>query len=212
MNQFVFVHIPKTGGHFVMESLGFLPSENPLAWHHTFGDAIHPRKRNIQAEESFSMVRNPWERLVSVYFYCMKKHRKDHIICGRKKHDKFADWINCLKYEYGNKPPPKSAEEESDYFWLAPQYEWLFSESGRKVVKYIGKLEDHNNYFSHLRTKIPFCSNTLSLKKINKKNCSDHCHYSVYYKKSSTINFVENWYEIDISNFGYKFEYKHKFF
>ena len=204
MNQVAFVHIPKTGGTYAMAKLSLLPSENPLAWHYTVNDAIHPRKKNVQIKESFSIVRNPWGRLVSVYFYCMKKHYADNIICGRSRFKKFGDWVESLRDEYGDSPPPKNQENESDYFWLAPQYDWLFSESDKQVVNHIGKLENHNEYFLYLKTKIAVNIN-YSQEVI--KNQTKHGHYSNYYCTKSLVDFVRNWYEKDICTFGYEFEH-----
>jgi len=201
MKKFAFVHIPKTGGTYLMSKLGLNPSENTLAWHNTTRGAIHPRQRDAKDNSFvFSVVRNPWARLLSTYFYCMRKHPMDHIIYGRKNSNNFGLWVDSLKQEYGESPPPKDRKNESDYFWLAPQYDWLFSKSGVMVVDKLDKIEQSDYYLSILSEKIK------NHEDVAIKNETKHAHYSTYYSKSS-MDLVYKWYKQDIEKFGYEFEY-----
>lgn len=183
-----------------MSRLGLSPSENVLAWHHSTNGSIHPRQKCTLGLESFSIIRNPWSRLVSVYLFCMKKHPTDPIIRRRYRFERFDLWVESLRKEYGSTPPDKDDKNESDYFWLAPQHDWLFSESNKPTVNHIVKLEEIDAGLIGLASKMGF-----GWRKDNiQKNSTNHAHYSMYYTKTSTINFVYDWYVRDIM-FGYDF-------
>ncbi|MBO6505500.1 MAG: sulfotransferase family 2 domain-containing protein [Kordiimonadaceae bacterium] len=66
----IFFHNPKTAGRSAIEMLGFVEDPNPKFIHMTATDA---RNRIFQEEwgryYSFAFVRNPWERMVSLYHY-----------------------------------------------------------------------------------------------------------------------------------------------
>jgi hypothetical protein len=87
--KFIFVHVPKTAGTSMMSALAKLPGNN-RRWvaktkHETLAAffAQWPQRRNLwdrlrgrnpEAYRTFAFVRNPWDRLSSLYRY-MKEYR-----------------------------------------------------------------------------------------------------------------------------------------
>ena len=68
--KFIFIHIPKTAGMAIGASVG---KSNPA---HFEGKEIAKRLASKSRNDSidnyfkFTFVRNPWDRFLSLYFYC----------------------------------------------------------------------------------------------------------------------------------------------
>jgi hypothetical protein len=101
----IFIHIPKNGGSSVTRWL----RENLYG---VKGTVTHGGMQHIEQEfshavdyPSFAIVRNPWDRIVSSYFF---KKKKEQIDCS------FEDWL----YSY--------PDSSSNWFtFKTPQVEWL---------------------------------------------------------------------------------------
>ena len=64
--RFIFVHVPKTAGQAIHRSLP-RPRQNPWPTH-------TPRHEVKQDYFSFGFMRNPWDRMVSLYHFMIQKH------------------------------------------------------------------------------------------------------------------------------------------
>lgn len=146
---------------------------------------------------SFGFVRNPWDWLVSHWFYRIKfveKYESDKTItpganqflCACRHQlsstGSFKQW--CIRY----------ALDE-----FKPQTEWLYDTGNFKIVDYIGKLE-------HFQESADYINNRIGQPCIvfEKKNTTKHEKYTHYYD-DVTRSLVETRFKIDIENFGYKF-------
>lgn len=101
----IFIHIPKNGGSSVTRWL----RENlqGIKGTVTHGGMQHIKKEFPHAVNypSFAIVRNPWDRVVSSYFFKKKKEKIDY---------SFEDWL----YNY--------SDNNSNWFtFKTPQVEWL---------------------------------------------------------------------------------------
>lgn len=213
----IFVHIPKTAGqsveHVFLDLLGLTwETRAPLLLR--FNDKKElgpPRLAHLKANDylkykyisedlfnsyfKFSFVRNPWSRLVSFYNY-----RKYYMFYNFKsfvmKHLEKNIW-------------------KKDYWFIGPQYEYLYDDNGNILVDFIGKFENLQKDFNHVcnntnipETKLPHINKSDS-KTLNtflnfiaiqrKKN-----HYCDYYDLESKEH-VENLYKNDIAYFKYEF-------
>lgn len=181
-HRLIFVHISRTAG-------GTIRNELEAAIGRQQRDprlkrlGVHPFASHISLllgvdwdqYWSFSVVRNPWDRMVSLYF-----HR-----CKLKLVNKsFKSW---LLDDEDNKPKKRT-----------PQSRWLF-EDGRQVVNKIHRFERLDKVERSIakRIKRPF----RFIRHVNK---TKHNPYRDYYD-DETRQLVASIFDEDIRNFGYIF-------
>ena len=73
--RYIFVHVPKTAGNAIHKSLP-RPRRNPWKMHRALFQ-IAPENRI--GKFAFGFVRNPWDRMVSLYHFCVQKHEPRNI-------------------------------------------------------------------------------------------------------------------------------------
>lgn len=211
----IFVHIPKTGGASI-ESIIWPPiserTEEQLwngmidKFHNKYqtGGLQHLHAEQIKKEigeqrfneyYKFSIVRNPWERTISQFFYL-------------KKRTDLLDFIG-LKKSVSLKEYLKRIQQKLHVQW-EPQYKFLLNSNGDLLVDFIGRFEhlerdtecalraiDNINFTSLYREG-------FQMPHLNKGN---HKHYSEYYDDESK-EIVADIYAEDIKEFHYCFEQK----
>jgi len=235
----IFFWVPKTGGTSIFNVLkryGCRKLKKPGLFNKfnntgmvTFGhvDIQSLLKKNIISAEffkksfKFGFVRNPWDRLVSLYFY-LKYNRlmSFEVFCNRiykamRLRDTWYGGVIDIFYrvpgirlimarnlEWGPVifPLPKIGPFNvlCRTSQLNPQAEWLADETGKIVVDFVGRFENFNGdlkkVFSILRIK----------DKVGYDNKSKHRYYKKYYNRK-TIKLVAEIYRKDIELFGYQF-------
>jgi len=143
---------------------------------------IHEQVRSLF---KFAFVRNPWDRLWSMYKFTMKRGwiAPDMI---------FDDWVQSSwateACEYQTPVVPITQK---------PQMDWI-SVDGAIVIDYVGRYENVVDDFSEICNRIGV---TLSLPHINSTPSSDY--RKVYTDFSS--DFVSHHYKKDIEAFDYEF-------
>ncbi len=192
-NSYIFVHVPKTGGQSVSAALGgkstSVSTHTPLAG------------VDREGRFAFGFVRNPWERMVSLYhFLCQKtfKHT-DNFNQPEVRAAGFKRWL--LEHEfymqedylpngecwvvggYGELPPMQRR----------PQLWWLDG------CDYIGRCEHLQKDFNRVCERIGI--RVAELPHINK---TKHQHYRGYYD-GDTRDFIEHYFQPEIERFGYRF-------
>lgn len=128
----------------------------------------------------FTIVRNPFSRVVSAFFYL-----KSLGILGQNK--LFQEFIKTDFLKKGVKTNPHFHQQYPSAFHQHVQF-----------IDYIAKLENIKEDWKFIASKIN-CSD-----KIPHKNISKHKPYQEYYDKE-TIKIVEEIYREDLERFGYKF-------
>jgi hypothetical protein len=224
--RFIFVHIPKVAGQSIERAflkLHGLSWENraPLLLRPNDDPALGPpRLAHLKASEyvscghvtqqqfdeffKFAFVRNPWSRLVSVYRYL---GLAEDMPFKKFLVEKFAgddQWEHRL--------------------FRVPQYDFLFDADDRRLVDYVGRLENLQSDFGEVcRTigiaplDLPHVNETgknrtamNSFKQVLKRISpfhriyDEHAYYTEYYDYES-IEIVERLYSRDIKTFGYTF-------
>jgi hypothetical protein len=194
---FLFLHVPKTGGTSIERALGL--HNCGCHWHSSSGDVRPGDKikfiKKIEGWRSlkkFVFVRNPWDRLVSTYFYL--RDSKLEVIMPHQppnsrgtvvlsKQCSFKEWI--LSHE-----KKQEGLEDMNGFWLSPQKNWV----GKNFFDYVGRFEQiHDHFFELFPDKV-----------LPHLNSSKHNHYSNFYDEQ-TKKIVESWYEDDIVEYNYEF-------
>jgi hypothetical protein len=153
--KLIFIHIPKTAGTSIKKLL-----------------------LNYNKYKKFTIVRNPYDRIVSSYFFLQKMNIKNFF-----QTIEFNEWIkNPCKH------PCKLLPGLTKYLLLAPQYLWI--DETVNILKY-------ENLNKELNT---FLNKKVNLPKINN---SIHEHYLNYYNNKS-LNIIYHRYKEDFKKFNYK--------
>ena len=180
--NFVFVHINKTGGMSIEKALGFTEKQ-----HFTAIESLQMiGAKKWEKVFKFSIVRNPWDKVVSQYFHRLKTNQ---IGLGDYRID-FKEWV---KLTYGEQNP--KYYDDPKYFM--PQLNWLTDNNGKLMVDFIGRFENLENDFRFICNKIGV---STDLPLINK---SEHKEFQFYYDDETT-EIVKRWFRKDIETFKYE--------
>ncbi len=187
----IFVHVPKTGGMSVTKAL----FGNSSGGHRTVAEY-----KQIFGEPTFSnyfkftFVRNPWDRLVSGYFYLKygKTAKIDREWAERhlSRYNDFGafvrDWVT-----------PKNIYTEKH---LRPQCTFLCDGRLAHEVDFLGRFENLRDDFGHVRRILGGIGSDLE-----HLNASKRYDYRQYYT-DETRAIVAEAYRTDIELFGYEFD------
>jgi len=186
----IYIHIPKTGGMSIETMLGAniktLHKESIKIKHGYPTDWIYPRYWGKYYK--FTFVRNPWDRIVSSYFYNLEMGIKkinidDH---DRKK-------IILYGYEGFNDYIINHLAESKSRFFL-PYDCWI----GRHKYNFIGKLENFEANMKSVCTDLQIPFKNIHINK------SKHKIYKEYYNNKAK-DIIQDIYKKDIAKFNYSF-------
>lgn len=187
-NKFIFIHISKTAGKSILKALS-LPSaadhRNATQQFKEYGPEIWDQYFK------FCFVRNPWDRLVSGYFYRVGggSGERDDLERAKIYPPTFQEF--CSNLERFMLLPNEGM--------FVPQVDWITNQGGGLMVDFVGKFEQLDKDFSFICNKIGVESR---LQHINK---SRHKPYWSYYDNRS-VELVREAYKKDIEHFDYQFE------
>ena len=203
---YLFVHVPKTGGTSITQLLkhdcdrAWLPLRQvcylfdnadhtlPEATFPVVGYPYHIKAKDMRrlwgAEKydslfSFAFVRNPWDMVVSEYFYIQRKW--DHPL--KKTVRKIATLPDYVQWKLDNG-------------YHNQQSGWLYDDQGNLLVKQVGKFETYED------------DANVILKKIGRTETVPHANatkkkpFTTYYDDKSA-ELVAEMYADDVTNFGY---------
>lgn len=212
----IFIHIPKNAGMTIRKSpilANMIIPATPrihkspeysqavkahmdsIGDHHGFEHArwkdINPNIRN--SYKAFAVIRNPWDRVVSRYFFAKKVievEKKEPV--GKHKIDSFEQFLE-ERFEWGN----------MEYMWHRairgwyPAYDYVTDNKDQircDMIRFENLNEDLCEYFN-----IPIMSRARNVTALNKGSYRD-----IYNDK--TIQIVADWYQKDIDTWGYDFD------
>ena len=209
-HNFIFIHIPKCGGtsvelallknegiqmkNYDKDDLNFLSTEQKQKYRIGYNyEGVSTQHRKIdQYKDSkekkyftFTFIRNPWERLLSEYFYILK--------------------VSKERYKFKKQFPTFNHFVKNDHLrWLFEghehlQIDFVLNANKHKMINFIGRCEDMQYDFDYVcgKLKIPKI-------KLPYRNPTKHKHYTEYYDDESREIVAEK-YAKDIEYFGYEF-------
>lgn len=191
-HKFIFIHIPKCAGsslHNYFRQYGDDPDFD--YWHPTFQQYCDKHKQSIDYTKIIS-IRNPWDRLVSAFYYLKGGGNKTKHDIELKKifniyENNFKDWVvhfleNALELNL------KVNHFKPISFYIS-----------KKDIDCAIRTESIQEDFDIVCDKIG-----IPQQQLPHKNKSKHKHYTEYYDKQ-TREIVAEKYAKDIEYFGYEF-------
>jgi len=197
--RFVFIHIPKTGGTSLAEP-AYRDSSGALTGilgESDYSQAGHILARGLKERMGerwddyfkFAFVRNPWDRMVSLYHYFLQDSEKQSTALGERiaACEGFADF--CVRLD----------ELEPDaHFW--EQLAYLADSEGNMLVDCVGRFEHLDEDFEKICARLGMPAVTLP-----HLRQTAHRDYRHYYD-ARTVDVIAARYKNDIAAFGYSFE------
>jgi hypothetical protein len=206
--QIIFIHVPKCAGTSMtaafqssrlnLRLIGNIPNDDRARygitctrwWHHL--PAIELMRINPDTEWSkyfkFAFVRNPWDRMVSVYFDQQKRTKESDYY--RKHNPKVVEIF---------KSSPSFVEwVDSGFYSMRPQVDYILDSKQNVFVDFIGRFEKLKEDFEGICRRIG-----ISVE-LPHKNKTDHEFYRTYYT-AETREIVRRKFHADIELLGYSF-------
>lgn len=208
-NKLLFVHIPKCGGTSINNIFNFkkkfkylsgIDKENRIQYNHL---TLKQIKKFIKLKKyfSFSFVRNPFDKMVSEFFFRKSFENKNCILyLGQLDLQKltFEEFINKI-FEV---KLTHSLNRTFGEAHLVSQTKYLYVK-GKLKIDFLGRFENYEKDLKKLLKKLKR-KKGIELQEICHKNSSSHENYKNYYN-SSTKKIIEKMYEDDLNNFNYVF-------
>ena len=207
IRKFIFIHIPKTGGSTIKRHLLPMRGNTNTLMHPHILDYVN-KLPECSDFFKFTCVRNPWELVVSRYFYRLKliENETGNRSVGNQDVtfeqfvkdeeiylNSFKSWVNPHSEAY------KMYSEGKSY---GSQYD-LISDSDDKVL--MDTILRHENFENEVNDFLPsmgiFNSGNFHLNK------SEHENYQTYYT-AETRNIIAKRFEKDIDYFKYTYDNK----
>lgn len=203
--KFIFIHIPKTAGNAITTALKKYSNDEinlrRFDGENYHGISLWNRRKEIRKHSllvdyekyydlnkyfKFVSVRNPWDKLLSWYFY-------------HKKTNQIKDFDDFLNMVFVKGKIPKNSKD--DISWYGTQLSYLKNKKGEIIVDQVIKFENLQDDFNVVCEKIGIKKNNLL--HLNKSENSQ-IDYKNYYTEKQR-DFVGNIYLEDIEYFNYSF-------
>ena len=200
-DDFIFIHIPKGAGTSLSYALSehmsksdiFRGHSRHVPVHITFQDLQELKPRIEKDRFTFTFVRNPWDRMVSLYYYLLRRskkgatglrYRRPRAIALVPNGITFNHWILNLE-NIEQTPWEKKPLTHQQFNWA-------------EGVDFVGRVENIQKDFD-------FVCNKLNLKcTLKHRNATPHDHYTALYTPESRDKIATIFAE-DIERYGYKF-------
>ena len=203
-DKYLFVHINKSGGAVIIKTFAQNGNTKITDMHLSLNDMlkIAKEKHNIDTDKlfTFTIVRNPYERMLSMYLFYHKNHynRPEFFSGNLDIDDDFNNWIKYIYSENFDRNRIHSGVNIFKYCFCN-QLNWLKDDNG-DLMKIDKILRHEKNEYDEL-------FDDLKLSNYDTKTMihpTKHTHYSDYYNDLS-IKLVTKHYKEDLEYFQYKF-------
>ena len=182
LDDFVFIHINKTAGSSIERALR-LPFQHrtALEWRAVLGHEAWERRF------SFAIVRNPWDKVASHYYYRIKTNQTG---LGTDPLD-FSTWVGLA---YGQQDPRFYDKPKM----FMPQADWISDQSGRRMVEFVGRFERLQEDFDTICRRIG-----IEAELPHEKASANRDYRRAYTPEAAEV--VARHFARDIKDFGYTF-------
>lgn len=184
----IFIHIPKTGGTTIENILrGNKTPESQGSTHRKIAFYKRTYLSDFKSYYKFACVRNPWDRLVSAFFYMSSGGNQ-------------SKWDKSVAQEWGKdfKSFVKNINTLKNNIFLKPQI--MFTHVNELLsVDHVMRFESFESETKKITSQL-----NIPINEIYKVRESKHNHYTEYYD-NKTREIVAEKYAKDIECFGYKF-------
>lgn len=192
----VFLHIPKTAGNSIRQSLNKLEVEYLDLGHSNF------KNQGISTESTFSFcfVRNPFARLRSAFYHLVEVD----IDKALSSESPFANRRALLKKTYGadyEKFVLDRGFEKFNFSHFYPQTNWVYG-NGKRLINFVGYLEDIDYDFSLLSSKL--FAKSIPLDKVNSTKAK--IYESKEFLSDDALRLIREFYHDDFTRLGYSFD------
>lgn len=191
-NKYLFIHIPKNAGTALCRALGDNEIHRVHLPYFVYRNAYMKAFNNYF---KFSIVRNPWDRVVSIYSYLkaggnqtIDKHFETMF---KEQNITFEKFI----FEFLDNQSMHS------HSMFRPQFPFIYDEQETLMVDYVGRQENMNEALEEISNHIPIKASPLRSINASKRN-----DYRTYYTCNNLIDAVEKLYLKDVKLFKYTFE------
>ena len=195
-HNFIFIHINKTAGTSVVNSLKpFVESyiarrkRKCVDQHKSINDMLNEETKHYF---KFAFVRNSWDRFLSLYKYRIKTNQTNL----KNNPISFKEWAKRI---HEKDPIYYNVTNKLQLRVLSTQLGWIKNKDGEIVTDFIGRFENLQKDFDIICDKIG-----IPHQQLPHKNKSKHKHYTEYYD-DETREIVAKKYAKDIEYFNYEF-------
>ena len=185
----IFIHIPKCAGSSIKEMLQDLNEKEDI--HSKLKDDIKVLKekniKNIDKYFIFTVLRNPWDRMVSYYFFYKDIIKTNEDIAVKAKKFNFKNWIDCIY------------ENPTKFSFMYDNYLDYISYENNVIIDYTINFHEFSKDVEFLKELLRFNAPTLHI------NPSKHEFYKKYYSDKE-IEMISEIYKRDIEFFDFSFK------
>ena len=184
----IFVHIPKCGGSSIKQMLNDKNDKSII--HNKLKDDIEDlKKENLDYEKYliFTMLRNPWDRMVSYYFFYKNIIKTNETISLNSKKFNFSDWLKL------------TLDDQEKFYFIHENYLDYLTYENKILVDYTMNFNFFKNECIELQNILKFNNEIIHANKTN------HEFYKTYYSEED-IQLVYSIYKRDIDFFQFDFD------
>lgn len=183
----IFIHVPKCAGTSISDMFydGHAGGHRAASWY----QQRFPQK--YQQYFTFSISRNPWDRLVSAYSYLKKDSYSSHTIADSYIVEYSADFERFVMEWI-------SPENIMKSIFFVPQHMYMEDRFGIISLDYVGKLEQIDSAMQHVAERLGIRGEVL-----HSNSSRDDCYADHY--TDEMIEKVRSVYSRDCELFGYGF-------
>lgn len=182
LRPYVFIHINKTGGSSIEKALGIgLDHSTALEKYRQLGERAWRRKF------TFTVVRNPWDKVVSHYHYRLRTNQTGLA----DKPIPFDEWLQRCYIDRD----PRYYDQPRMFM---PQRRWLVDENDELLVEFIGRFENLQADFKAITRRLGVQA------ELGHAKPSSRGSYRDYYDAASEA-LVREYFAEDLALFGYEF-------
>ena len=152
----IFVHIPKNAGTAIETLFGNSSFKIQPRKHANIHEIKEIFPKAYDSHSKFTIIRNPYDKMVSWYFYLKRNAGEKHRVV------EFNEWI---------KDPLQFWHADDPIYFLDPQHTWV--DETVKIIKFENLNKELDEFFEE----------EIDLPTVNKSN---HDHFSNYYNEESS--------------------------